>query len=180
MARLRAEEESRVYERMINAPPTFIETFQQRAPGTNSAAIAFSSTSDYIPSHDLPSTDEATFADINRQMALIINVLVSVVCCSAALWMVARWWSTPARLALSLGGSLVVAVAECAIYWGYVYRVQSAKEKEKGVKEIKEVVSTWEVGGDNGDTKVTVLKLLTTANEDLPKGVRKRRKEDKA
>jgi TMEM199 family protein len=81
-------------------------------------------------------------------MALIFNVLVSILACAGAIWMAARWWSTPARFALSFGGSLLVGVAEVVVYAGYIRRVGEAKGKEKGIREFKEVVNTWVVGGD--------------------------------
>ena len=143
MARLRREEEARSYERMINPPPP-METFAQRFP-MSSAAHAF-------PSYQEPeSEDEVTYADINRQMAVIANVLLSIVACAGAIWIAARWWSTPARLALSMSGSLLVGVAEVVVYGGYIKRVSEAKGKEKGVQEIREVVRTWVIGGEEED-----------------------------
>lgn len=143
MARLRREEEARSYERMINPPPP-METFAQRFP-MSSAAHAF-------PSYQEPeSEDEVTYADINRQMAVIANVLLSIVACAGAIWIAARWWSTPARLALSMSGSLLVGVAEVVVYGGYIKRVSEAKGKEKGVQEIREVVRTWVIGGEKED-----------------------------
>ena len=120
MARLRRKQEAREYQQMINpsTPVTQSSHTNSNLP-RSSAANAFTSTAAYI--EDSPD-DEATYADINRQVTLIINVLVSIIACSAALWMVSRWWSTPARLALSFGGSILVAVAEVAIYWGYIDR----------------------------------------------------------
>ena len=87
--------------------------------------------------------DETTFADVNRQLALVFNVILSVVACSAALWMVANRWSTPNRLALSMGGSILVAVAEVVVYSGYIRRVGEAKEKSKRQPETKEIIETW-------------------------------------
>lgn len=168
MARLRAEEESRAYERMLN-PPAPLETFSQRFP--NSAAHAFSSTASHMPPE---ADDDMSFANVNSQMALIANVLISVICCAAAIWMVARWWSTPARLALSMSGSFVVGAAEVVIYMGYVRRVDEAKGKEARKKEVKEVLRTWVVGGDEGmeDDGVKV----SGVKEEVPAGVRKRKK----
>jgi hypothetical protein len=139
MARLRREEEARSYERMTN-PPNPMETFAQRFP-MSSAAHAF-------PSYQEPEAeDEVTYADINREMAVIANVLLSIIACAGAIWVAARWWSTPARLALSMSGSLLVGVAEVVVYGGYIRRLSEAKGKEKGLEEIKEVVRTWVVGG---------------------------------
>lgn len=168
MARLRREEEARSYERMTNPPPP-METFAQRFP-MSSAAHAF-------PSYQEPkSEDEVTYEDINRQMAMIANVLLSILACAGAIWIAARWWSTPARLALSMSGSLLVGVAEVVVYGGYIRRVSEAKGKEKSVQEIKEVVRTWVVGGtEEGQPEEPVL----LGGKDDPDGVkvRKRKKE---
>lgn len=176
MARLRREEEARSYERMTNPPPP-METFAQRFPGS-SAAHAFSSTYQNINTSD-PDDDGTTFADIDRQMALILNVLLSIVACAGAIWVAARWWSTPARLALSMSGSILVGVAEVVVYSGYIRRVGEAKGKEKKVKEIKEIVKTWVVGAEQDaepseidDTSV----IIEYKDEDGEMKARQRRK----
>lgn len=176
MARLRREQEAREYLQMIN-PTTPAETQSRNLPRA-SAANAFTATAAYI--EDSPD-DEATYADINRQVTLIINVLVSIVACSAALWMVSRWWSTPARLALSLGGSILVAVAEVAIYWGYIYKVKESIKTERKIKEVKTVTRTWVVGqGGDEDEAIKTDKEGNMAELIEPKGedelVRRRKK----
>ncbi len=97
--------------------------------------------------------DEVTYADVNRQMTLIINVLVSIICCSIAIWMAARRWDVPQRLGLSMTGSGLVAAAEVAIYMGYIRRVEDAKGKEKKILESKEIVETWVLDGSTGTSK---------------------------
>ena len=142
MARLRREEETRSYERMINPSPS-METFEQRFPNSSSAKL-------FEPAQaDIGDDDEMTYADINRQLALIINIIVSVVACSVAFWMAARHWNTPARLGLSMGGSGMIAVAEVVVYAGYLRRIKEAKEKGRKQVEIKEIVKTWIIGGDD-------------------------------
>jgi energy-converting hydrogenase Eha subunit C len=81
-------------------------------------------------------------------LALIVNVLVSIVACGAVLWMAARHWTTPPRLALSMGGSGLVAVAEVVVYMGYLRKVEEAKLKGRKHVEKKEIVNTWILGGD--------------------------------
>lgn len=165
MARLRREEEARSYERMTNPPPP-METFAQRFP-MSSAAHAF-------PSYQEPEPeDEVTYADISRQMAMIANVLLSILACAGAIWVAARWWSTPARLALSMSGSLLVGIAEVVVYGGYIRRVSEAKGKEKSVQEIKEVVRTWVVGG--GEEEEPEESVLLEGNRD-PDDVKARRR----
>lgn len=143
MKRLRQEEEQRQYELMVNPPPA-TETFNQRSPNTGSSFAA---------SHVANSTeiDEVTYADVNRQMALIINVLVSIIACSIAIWIVARRWEVHQRLALSMCGSGLVAFAEVAIYMGYIRRIKDAKEKERGSVETKEIMEMWVLDGKKGD-----------------------------
>lgn len=142
MARLRREEENRAYERMIN-PPLPMESFEQRFPNSSNARL-FSSNQAQIEEDD-----DVTYADINRQMTLIVNILVSIVACSVALWLIANRWSTPRRLAFSMGGSLLVAVAETVIYAGYLRRVKEARAKGKEQAEIKEIIKTWVIGNDD-------------------------------
>jgi len=144
MARLRREEEERSYHRLTHpAPP--METFAQRFP-LSSAAHAFAS------SYETPDAeDDVTYEEVKRQIGLILNVLISIICCAMAIWKVARWWSTPPRLALSLGGSLLVGVAEVVIYMGYIRRVGESKQKEKNMGEVKEILRTWIIDGREGD-----------------------------
>ncbi|KAF2174103.1 hypothetical protein M409DRAFT_16376 [Zasmidium cellare ATCC 36951] len=138
MQRLREQEEQRQYERMTN-PPSQPESFTQHFPN---APKPFGAGLDvgYNAADDV---DDVTFADVNRQMVLIINVLISIICTSVAVWMAARRWSVPERLGLSFSSSTVVAVAEVAIYMGYIRRIKDAKTREKKSTEKKEIVDTW-------------------------------------
>ena len=138
MQKLREQEEQRQYERMIN-PPSQPETFGQRFPN---APKAFAAGLD-VGYNAQDEVDEVTYAEVNRQMVLIINVLISIICTSVAVWMAARRWSVPQRLGLSFSSSTVVAVAEVAIYMGYIRRIKDAKTKEKKSTERKEIVDTW-------------------------------------
>lgn len=149
MQRLRHEEEQRQYERMVN-PPLPQESFGQRFP---SAGRSFNPATSIGQGPDNKEIDEVTFADVNRQMALIINVLVSIIACSVAIWIAARRWSVPQRLGLSMSGSCLVAVAEVAIYMGYIRRVKDAKDKEKKVVESKEIVESWVLDGKPSSQK---------------------------
>ena len=138
MARLRADEERRQYERMVN-PPSAPETFDQRFPNSARAFNPHTSHGQTGVDHG----EEMTYQDVDRQIALIINVLVSIIACSVAIWIAARHWNVPQRLGLSMGGSVTVAVAEVAIYLGYIRRVKDAKGKEVKKVETKEVSETW-------------------------------------
>ena len=123
MARLRREEEDKAYRKMINSS----SEFQQSHQGVNSQ----------------DEEDEMTYSDVNRQMTLIFNVLVSIIACSIAIWLVARHMNTPARLALSLTGSGVVGAAEVTIYFGYIRRLKEARGEERAKKEERVVTETW-------------------------------------
>ena len=152
MARLRREEENRIYERMTSPLPT--ETFTQRFPNSAHNNPFNTSLTDAVEE------DEISYADINRQMALIINILISIVTCSVALWLVARHWSTPSRLGLSMGGSGMVGIAEVVIYAGYLRRLKEAREKGKKEVELKEIVKTWVIGGDEGISSADKPRLI--------------------
>ncbi|KAI4758120.1 hypothetical protein E4T44_10900, partial [Aureobasidium sp. EXF-8845] len=93
MARLRREEENIAYQRLINPTSSIPEPARIRVEDEE---------------------DEVTYTDVNRQLALIINVLVSIIACSVAIWIAARHWSVPQRMALSMFGSGTVAFAEVA------------------------------------------------------------------
>lgn len=161
MARLRREEEARAYERMLN-PPAPAESFSQRFP-TSNAHLFSAAGMDHFANTD--EDDEVTYADINRQLALIINVLVSIIACSCAIWIAARYWSTPARLALSMTGSGVVAVAEVAIYMGYLRRIKEARVEEKKKPEIKEIAETWVIEGGNEKKSTAIHKTSVVSDE---------------
>ena len=146
MARLRREEELRAYDRMVNPPPP-LETFAQRFPGAPQTPFA----GDQVTKAE--EAEEITYADINRQVALIFNILISIVACSAAIWMAAHQWSVPSRLGLSMGGGGTVGIAEVVVYAGYLRRIKEAKTKEAKKVEVKEIVDTWVIGGSKDDTK---------------------------
>ncbi|KAI0179820.1 endoplasmic reticulum-based factor for assembly of V-ATPase-domain-containing protein [Hypoxylon sp. FL1284] len=149
MARLRHEEEERSYERMLKkAPPR--ESFAQRFPD---APTAHSFAEVNQPSKESDIGGDIEQGDIQKQVTLVINFLVSVFGCGAALWMAAQWWSVPARLFLSLGGSIAVAIAEVAVYSAYTWRMGEGEKNEKKKKEVRQVVQTWIVGEDEQEKK---------------------------
>ena len=143
MARLRKEEEARSYERMLQPTPV-PETFAQRFP-TAGANQGFLFPPLPPKQEDAEAADEMTYADINRQLALVANVLISIVACAICVWKAAWHWDVPARLALAMTSSIVVAVAEVAIYAGYIGRVSEAKSKERKKVERKTVQESWVV-----------------------------------
>ena len=80
---------------MINPLPEK-ESFGQRFP--NDARASFNPNT-YHGQTGVDDIDEVTYQDVDRQVALIINVLVSIIACAVALWIVARHWSVPSRMA---------------------------------------------------------------------------------
>lgn len=138
MKSLREEEERKQYERMLN--PSSQSSLGPHYPDAGGSFNPALSIGKAVAADEI---DEVTYADVNRQLALIINILVSIIACSVAIWIAARRWNVPQRLGLSLSGSLIIAGAEVAIYMGYIRRIKEAKSKEKKSVEIKEVVTTW-------------------------------------
>lgn len=174
MARLRKEEESKSYERMLQSSQTHISATPAAAAG-------------YLyppskPDFDDQMTDEMTYADINRQMALIANVLISILACSIGVWKVAWHWDVPARLALSMTSSFIVAAAEVAIYFGYIGRLEEAKQLEKKNVEKRIVGESWIIegkkGGGNGrkEEKDEIIDIGKRTEDVLAEGLRLRAK----
>lgn len=148
MARLRREEEERSYERMLNAAPTR-ESFAQRFPNAPPMGLAdsFAEANKPYRQSDM-GDDEISHAEIQKQVTLIVNFLVSIAGCAAAIWIAAQWWPTPARLFLTLGGCLVVAVAEVAVYYAYNWRMAEGDRKQEMKQEVRQIVKTWVVGDE--------------------------------
>lgn len=163
MARLRAEEEARSYERMLHPPPTR-ETFTQRFPGAkNHLPSGFSIGVDEV--------DDVSYEEVHRQIILIINVLISIICVAVFVWVAARHWSVGKRLGLSMGSAFAVAVCEVVVYSGYVRKVQEAKRAEKKKPEIKEIVASWVLDrSKDGEESV-----VNTSKEKVDDGIRYRK-----
>ena len=163
MARLRHEEEARSYDRMLN-PPRY-ETFRDRFPNSTASFASVNAPTSKADMGD----DQVTLDEVHRQVTLIINFLVSIAGVAGTLWVTARWWPLPARLFLTLGGSIIVAIAEVAVYSGYVWRMEEGKRKNLQKEEVREVMKTWVLGDQIEDQ--TVL-LQEDSKEE--QGVRKR------
>ncbi|KAF5518009.1 hypothetical protein CGCA056_v010322 [Colletotrichum aenigma] len=173
MARLRREEEERTYQRMLKQPSR-MEAFSQQFPNASSRAHVFAEVNRPMRESD-NGDDEVTFGDVQKQVMVILNFLLSVVGVGATIWIAARWWSLTSRIFLTMGGCIVVLIAEVAVYSGYVWRMTEAKASRKEPKEIREVMQTWVVGQDvktsDGDTV-----LLDTKMQDTDEGIRRRLK----
>lgn len=138
MERLRFEEENRAYEQMVPSPST--SSFRSRPPPHSRPS-----------SHAEDGEEEVTYADVNRQVALIINILISIVACSCAIWMASGHWSTPRRLGLSMAGGGLVGIAEVVVYAGYLRKIQAAKKESRRRVETKTITRTWIVGREKKD-----------------------------
>jgi TMEM199 family protein len=171
MARLRREEEERSYERMLKAPTTR-ETFAQRfpsAPAAMSLADSFAEANRPTRPEDLGS-DEITHGEIQKQVTLIINFLISIVGCAAAIWMVSRWWSTTARLLLTLTGSIVVAICEVVVYNAYTWRMEEGEKKQRNAREVRKVVKTWVIGEQEPEKEGYEPVLIPPKDDDAEGG----------
>ncbi|KAK1783264.1 endoplasmic reticulum-based factor for assembly of V-ATPase-domain-containing protein [Copromyces sp. CBS 386.78] len=174
MARLRRDEEERAYERMVN-PAQPMETFSQMFPSSGSMARAFAEANRPTRKEDM-GDDQVTYDEVHRQLMLIFNFMVTILGVAATLWILARWWSTPARMFLTMGGSIIAGVAEVALYSGYVWHLGQAKKKDKTFKEVKEVVQTWVVGSEEKESadKPIAIESKESAAEDA--NLRRRKK----
>ncbi|RYO80741.1 hypothetical protein DL766_008052 [Monosporascus sp. MC13-8B] len=177
MARLRREEEERSYERMIQRGPPR-ETFAQRFPASR-MAHSFAEVNRPSKASDMGDDDAFEHGEVQKQITLIFNFLVSIVGCGIALWLAARWWSTSARLFLSLGGSIIVAIAEVAVYSAYTWRMSEGEKKENKKKEIREIVKTWVVAGGEkedldlaGPPRHRLIEPEDNANSNLRKRIK--------
>ncbi len=124
--------------------------------------------------------DDVTYNDVHRQLMLIVNFIVTMGGVGRdACGFLARWWSTPARLMLAMGGAVLVGAAEVALYSGYVWHLSEAKKDKKDLREVKEVVNTWAVGGqtDGQPVKEPVPVDDDTGGAPDAGGIRRRRKD---
>jgi hypothetical protein len=146
MARLRREEEERSYQSLLH-------------------------TSTY--GKDGADKDDAqTMKEVNEQVSVIINILFSVIACAGGVWYVAKWWSTPWRLTLSMVAAAVVGIAEVVVYGGYIRRLSEAREIEKKKVERKAVVKTWSTADKAATETIASAEKADPPTND---GVRKRK-----
>ena len=178
MARLRRDEEERAYERMINPVPP-METFSQRFPSGAGMQRAFAEANRPTRKEDM-GDDDVTYDEVHRQLMLIFNFMVTILGVAATLWILARWWSTPARIFLTMGGSIIAGIAEVALYSGYVWHLGQEKKKEKKrdktFKEVKEVVQTWVVGPEEKETLDKPIAIEGKKDADEDGNLRRRKK----
>ncbi len=81
--------------------------------------------------------------ELKSQITTVINILITVVSVSYAVW---YWtgssfgWSLSTRTLLSLFFGILVLVAEVVVYHGYVTKIDDAKKLEKAKVEVKNIV----------------------------------------
>lgn len=146
MARLRAEQESRDYQKMLT-PAT--APSGGKNPYTRFAAPKTAAAWDL--GIDIKPGDEDTGAmqDIDAQISLIVNVVVSIVACGGAFFLLLRYtgWSDGIRVLASMFGALVVGLAEVVLYASFVRKVGEGKMIERGIKEERSIENTWVIEG---------------------------------
>lgn len=149
MARLRRDEEERKYQRMVSSANAPLGSDQYPSISPGSLAHSFAEVN--RPSNRVDEGDnEVTLNEVHRQMVLIINFILTILGTAATLWILARWWNTPARLFLTMGGSALVGVAEIGVYYAYIWHLGEAKKKDDQTKEVQQVVETWVVDKQEG------------------------------
>jgi len=149
MARLRREEENRAYERMVGPPR--LETFAQRFPGAPSAGgmsteQAFAEINRPLKEDEGPA--EISMKEVNRQLTVVFNVLVSIFGVAATMWFATRWRPATERVLWCLFAAILTAVADAVIYSGVLGNMLGEPMKKKSKSEVREIVNTWEVGGE--------------------------------
>jgi energy-converting hydrogenase Eha subunit C len=121
MARLRREAEEREYDSLVGAPQTATAT--------------------------VPGSEDDDWRLVRSQVSMIFNVLLSVLATAAAVWKVAAAWDVAARLGVAFVAAIVVAVAEVALLWGYLSRIEEAGTRERAKGEAKGTTGvSWIVG----------------------------------
>lgn len=75
---------------------------------------------------------------------------------------------------LTMGGSILVAIAEVVVYNAYIWKMDQGRKKHGKVKEVREVVESWVLGKDEDEKSVLIKEKDRTED-----GVRKRKTEAK-
>lgn len=70
--------------------------------------------------------------------SLVLNILLSIVMCGAAVFYMTRYWPNDGlRVLVSFLVAIVVGVAEVTVFAAYLRKVKMSKEKEKAKREKK-------------------------------------------
>jgi hypothetical protein len=76
-----------------------------------------------------------------------------------------------------MGGSVLVGIAEVAVYSGYVWHLGQAKKQDRTLKEVKEIVQTWTVEGP--EPQPSVVGGRSRTEDGTVRAVRRRQREVK-
>jgi hypothetical protein len=141
MASLRADAEARTYADMLPTPNTSNPFAMLTGKGTKSSE----------------ETEEESIIreEDSRQVTVIINILVSILCTFFALFFVARNWSDGTRVLLAFFGAIGVGIAEVVVYNGYLRRLSEARREERKKKEVKSLMEgeSWVIEGKKPEGK---------------------------
>ena len=100
--------------------------------------------------------DQETGEKDDVSPSLVVNILLSIVMCAVAMFVMTRYWRNDGlRVLVSLGTGLVVGVAEVGVYAIYLRKVRIAKEKEMKKKEKKFIIDREEIGATAVDEDAT-------------------------
>lgn len=177
MARLRRDEEARAYERMVKPPKTPADSLHSphRFSASTAQASSFAAVNRPQRESDVgEGEDEVMLGDVHRQLMLVLNFLLSIFGVAGTLWVLARWWSTPARLLLSMSGAVAVGVAEVGVYYFYVWHLADASKKEKKLQVRRKVVQSWVV--EPSEPKAALAGMTNPDRSGDGPAVRKRKK----
>ena len=95
--------------------------------------------------------------------SLVLNILLSVVMCAAAMFYLTRWWHNDGiRVLFSLGTGFLVGIAEVTVYAAYLRNVKVGRAKESAKREKKEFLAEY-----TGDTSAIPLHHLASKKEEI-------------
>lgn len=91
--------------------------------------------------HKQQQEEDEDVGEDNIPISLPFNILVSILCCGAAVFYMTRYWNNAGlRVLLSLAVAILVGVAEVVVYAGYLRKVKESKLKERKRKDVREIV----------------------------------------
>ncbi|KAL2441608.1 hypothetical protein ABEF95_015822 [Exophiala dermatitidis] len=97
--------------------------------------------------------------------SLVLNILLSVVMCAAAMFYLTRWWGNDGlRVLVSLFSGIIVGVSEVTVYAGYLRKVRLSKHKERAKREKKVFIGEYR-GGEEEDSNSESLLPSSAAAE---------------
>lgn len=153
MARLRQEAETAAYNRMsttasVSASSSAKNPFRSLTAPSSLKAWDLGSE----PTNTTAEDEEQSLRDINAQISLIVNVLVSIIACGVTFFLLLGYtrWSNEIKTLASMFGALVVGLAEVVLYFGFMRTVGESKilnEKERRRPEHRTVEETWVIEG---------------------------------